>query len=123
MAVAAVLFVVRGVAEQVAFGAAPGVFGAAVGFLLVAPGLLTYVALRRKEHALVRRVLGASRSLALVTALLPVMCAGLLILAAARDDRVLLAEWADRFTWASWGLLAVLGVAWLRPRGARKRDD
>ena len=123
LAVAAVLLVFRGVADEIAFGTQPGLYGAAVGFLLLAPGLLTYVLLRRREHALVRRVLGASRFLAVSTALLPVMCAGLLILAVARKDPALLAEWTDRAVWASWVLLGTLGIAWLRPRGGRRRDD
>lgn len=94
----------------------PGVFGAAVAFLLLVPGLLGYVLLHPAgEHPFVTRILAGARALAGLGLLLPVAAAALLLAAVIESDPDRLA-WRGTLTWISWGIAIQAVVAWLIPR-------
>lgn len=96
--------------------------GPSVGFLLLAPGLLTYAALRPAEHPFVSKVLTGTRLLALVATALPLLAAASLIAADSGHASALHARHA--LMHASWVLAGLAVAAWTLPprRRWRRRD-
>ena len=119
---AAIMTALDRLGEEIVASKAPGVFGAAIAFLLLGPGLLAYALLRTGEHPFLSRVLAGSRLLCVIAAALPVASAGLLIDEAARpaDDPM---QHIDTLMHLSWALAAVAILALLVPRRGWNRAD
>lgn len=99
-------------------------FGATVGVLLVAPGLVAYIVSRSGEHPMATMMLSISRSLSMFALAIPVLAAAALIAAAERNRPELATDAIDWLTRAAWALAAILLLGWLLPAfSSRHRDD
>lgn len=98
--------------------------GSSVAFLLIAPGLTTYVVLGSHEHGLTKQMLLGTRCLTFLAVLCSVSTAGALIWATAREDGELLRSVAETTQWISTGLFGVLAIGAIFPlRRSRQRSD
>lgn len=99
-------------------------FGASIGVLLVAPGLLAYVLGRSGEHPMATRMLSMSRALCTATLLLPVGAAVALIAAVETERPELAKDATDGLLIVAWALFGILLLGWLLPAfSSRHRDD
>ena len=110
--------------EVYAQRATGGIVGATIAFLLLAPGLVSYVLTRPTDHPFVTRMLSGIRVLTVSSVLVAVGCAATLLAALATKDEAPLDDLAPWLMRASWALACALLLGLFLPlRRRRHRKD